>query len=195
MASYTTYESNAGDHEHDKIGGNSLLPESINWPVDRHGNKMLFLASLSPQLLKSQCNITIPADHVLSIFCPYKKGDIEYVIDMARGRERGYIIAHLAGAPRQEFEYPITGAKRLELDTDLETDEDEFSEDLDDKVGGRPNWLQDTFDYAGYDFVMQMSGMYLGKMIQTHKDLLMSGMLYIFYNSANNEGLVTLQYS
>jgi hypothetical protein len=195
MASYIEYEKNAADHEYNKIGGNSLLPASINWPADRHGNKMLFLASLSSHLLKSQCNIIIPEDHVLSIFCPYKNGDIEYAIDIARGRERGYVVAHLAGAPRQEFEYPITEAKKVELDEDLETDEDEFSEDLDDKIGGRPNWLQDTFDYAGYDFVMQISGMYFGKITPTHKDLLMSGMFYIFYNPHNNNGLVTLQYS
>jgi uncharacterized protein YwqG len=195
MASYTTYEKNADGHEHNKIGGDPLLPASIEWPVDRHGNKMLFLASLSPQLLKSQCNITIPDDHVLSIFCPYKSDDIEYAIDMARGRERGRIMAHLAGSPRQEFESSITEAKKLELDENLETDEDEFAEDLDDKIGGQPNWLQDRFDYTGYDFVMQLSGMYLGKIIPTHKGLLMSGMLYIFYNSSNNNGLVALQYS
>ena len=105
MASYITYKKNADDHVHSKIGGDALLPASIKWPIDRHGNKMLFLASLSAHLLKSQCNIIIPDGHVLSIFCPYKKGEIMSAIDMARGRERGCIIAHLAESPRQECEY------------------------------------------------------------------------------------------
>lgn len=90
---------------------------------------------------------------------------------------------------------PIIDAKVLRLDENVETDEDEFSEDLDDKIGGNPNWLQDRFDYTGYDFVLQISGMYLGKIIPTHKEALMSGMLYIFYNPVDNNGLITLQYS
>lgn len=90
---------------------------------------------------------------------------------------------------------PITEAKNLELDEDLETDEDEFSEDLDDKIGGVPNWLQDKFDYTGYDFVIQISGMCFNGIIPAHQELLMSGVLYVFYNSLNNNGLLTLQYS
>lgn len=195
MASYTIYDEHATDPEHDKIGGNSLLPVSIAWPRDRHGRKMLFLASISADLLQSQCNIAIPEGSILSIFCPYKKDEIEYAIDMARGREPGYLIAHLPDAPRQEFDYPILQGKKLRLNENVETDEDEFSEDVEDKIGGIPNWLQDRFDYTGYDFVLQISGMYLGKVIPTHKDVLMNGMLYVFYNAANNSGIVTLQYS
>lgn len=156
---------------------------------------MIFLASISSALLKSTCNIIIPADHVLSIFYPYRKGDIEHVIGIARGKEPGFVVSHFAEAPRQEFEDPIREARKLELNENFETDEDEFSEDLDDKIGGRPNWLQDRFDYAGYDFVMQISGMYFRKVIPTHKDLFAGGMFYVFYNPSNNEGLVSLQYS
>jgi hypothetical protein len=195
MASYIDYENEADDQAHSKIGGSALLPEAIPWPIDRHGRKMLFLASLSSQVLKTQCGIVIPENQVLSVFCPYNKEDISCAIDMARGRETGYVIAHFAGVPRQEFEYPVSGKKKVELNEDLETDEDEFSEDIDDKIGGTPNWLQDRFDYTGYDFVLQISGLYFAKMIPTHSNLFMSGVLYVFYNSSENKGLVTLQYS
>lgn len=195
MARYTVYEKDTNDQEYNKIGGSSFLPESINWPTDRHGKKMLFLASLSSELLKSQCNIIIPEGQVLSIFCPYKKDDIEYAIDMARARETGYLIAHFPVKPRQEFEYPISEIKKLELNLSFETDEDEFSEDVEDKIGGRPNWLQDSYNYAGYDFVLQISGLYFGKIIPSHKNIFMGGVLYIFYNPSNNNGLLTLQYS
>lgn len=195
MASYIGYEGNADDQELSKIGGSALLPEAIKWPIDRHGRKMLFVASLSSQLLKAQCDIVIPEDQVLSIFCPYTKDDVECAIDMARGRERGAVIAHFAAAPRQEFEYPIHDIKKLVLDEDMETDEDEFSEELDDKIGGGPNWLQDRFDYSGYDFVLQISGLLFGKIIPSHKHIFMGGMLYVFYSPSDNKGLVTLQYS
>ena len=195
MASYVTYEKDTNDQERSKVGGSSLLPQSIGWPVDRFGKKLMFLASLSSDLLKSECGIDIPQGHILSIFCPYEKEDIEYPIDMARGRERGFVVVHPAEAPRQEFGDPILPAKKLELNKKFATDEDEFVEDIDDKIGGRPNWLQDRFDYAGNQFVMQISGMYFGKIIPTHKNVFMSGVLYVFYNLFSNEGLVTLQYS
>ncbi|MGO4294322.1 DUF1963 domain-containing protein [Chitinophaga sp. RAB17] len=195
MASYIEYEGDAEDQEHSKIGGSALLPEAIKWPIDRHGRKMLFLASLSSQLLKAQCDIVIPEDQVLSIFCPYERDNIECAIDMARGRETGCVIAHFAKEPRQEFNDPIAEVKKLVLNEDVETDEDEFSEDLDDKIGGNPNWLQDRFDYTGYDFVLQISGLYFGKIIPTHKHIFMGGMFYVFYHPSDNKGLVTLQYS
>lgn len=195
MASYTTYEKSTDDRDQDRIGGSSLLPPAINWPTDRHGRKMLFLASLSSDLLKSQCNIIIPEGQILSIFCPYKEDDIECAIDMARGRENGYVVAHFPTEPRQEFESPISSIKKLELNLNVETDEDEFSEDIDDKIGGRPNWLQDRFNYTGYEFVLQISGLYFGKVIPHHKNIFMGGVLYVFYNPLNNTGLLTLQYS
>lgn len=195
MASYIVYEKRADDREHSKIGGSSLLPKDMIWPKDRSGRNMLFLASISSELLMSECNISIPKDHVLSVFCPYKKGDIEHAIDMARGREPGFVISHLAEAPRQEFDDPILEAKKLELNKDFETDEDEFSEDVEDKIGGNPNWLQDKFDYSGADFVMQLSGMYFDEVIPTHKGIFLSGVLYVFYDPSSNHGTVALQYS
>lgn len=195
MASYITYNRDTKDQEYDKIGGSCLLPETVDWPIDRHGNKMLFLASLSSDMLKSQCGMMIPEGQILSIFCPYKPDDVECAIDMARGREKGYMMTHLPAQPRQESEYPISGIKKIELNLNFETDEDEFSEELDDKIGGQPNWLQDRFNYTGYDFVLQLSGLSFGKNFADHKNLLMGGMLYIFYNPLNNSGLLTLQYS
>ena len=195
MARYVVYGKNADDRDHDKIGGSSLLPASASWPVDRAGRKMLFLASVSADWLKSECGIVIPQDHVLSIFCPYQKGSIEHSIDMARGREFGCVVSHPAKAPRQEFADAIFEPRKLELNVDFETDEDEFSDDIDDKIGGTPNWLQDRFDYSGHDFVLQISGLCFGKVVPTHKDLLMGGVLYVFYNSSSNAGRVTLQYS
>lgn len=115
MASYIIYNENAIDQNYNKIGGDSLLPTSIEWPRDRQGRKMLFLASLSADLLKSQCNITLPEDNILSIFCPYKKDDIACAIDIARGRETGYVVAHLPGVLRQEFDPAYYRCKSIKV--------------------------------------------------------------------------------
>jgi hypothetical protein len=195
MPSYFTYEKSSGDKEFNRIGGNSLLPKFINWPIDKSGRKMLFLASLSPEIIQSECGIYIPEGNIISIFLPYKKGSIEHAIDIARQRDRGYIISHPPGELRQECEYPIIEGRQINLNKDFETDEDEFSEDIEDKIGGDPNWLQDRFDYSGHEFLMQISGLYFGTVFPDHKDLFMGGIFYAFYNSAKNDGLVLLQYS
>ncbi|QNP47539.1 DUF1963 domain-containing protein [Diaphorobacter aerolatus] len=195
MPVYFKYETPANALALNRICGDPLLPALVQWPLDEGGRKMIFIGSISSELLNSETSVKIPEGHLLSVFCPFEKNSVDIPIGLARHGAAGCVIHHPVGTPRSCEELPKISAKLIEKIPSIETDEDEFSEDLEDKMGGSPNWLQDRIDFSRSEFVAQFSGMYFEKIFPELKGIFMGGMLYVFFDSKLNQGFIRLQYS
>lgn len=202
MVTYLFYDTLCEEDEKDRIGGDAYLPGNINWPS--HGNiPMLFLMTLSSNFLNKYANYEIPDSHCLSVFVPYAKGSIEGAIQLARTIDAATVLIHkTSSTPRQENKTPLNTCRKLrvEIHPDIE-DEDEFSDEIEEKVGGVPTWLQDRIDYTDeYKFVLQyIAGEFEGYWTD-HNELFLDGICYLFLREPFNlndsqAGMFRIQYS
>ena len=84
---------------------------------------------------------------------------------------------------RQECESPLVPPRALAVDCDDEAeDEDEFSDEIENKIGGSPVWLQDRMQFDGMTFCMQLVGASISKAWSTHKGIFLGGIGYLYLN-------------
>lgn len=63
-----------------RIGGNSFLPKSIEWPKNNDGNKLTLIASIPSSFINEYCNLKFLEDSYISVFSTYDKED--YFLDL-----------------------------------------------------------------------------------------------------------------
>ena len=111
------------------------------------------------------------------------------------------MIIHEVSRLRQENTKPLSPPHKLRIETHLNIeDEDEFSDEIEEKVGGIPTWLQDTIEYTNYIFALQFIASEFNDYWPTHKELFMDGICYLFLNkildlSETQAGMFRIQYS
>jgi hypothetical protein len=201
MIKYLFYNTICKESEKNRIGGSAFLPNEISWPNDVKSKPMLFLMTLSSDFLHKHTGCIIPNDNCVSVFVPYREGGIECAISMARSIDAAKVIVHkISQTTRQGFYKPLFPPRkiRLEIHCDIE-DEDEFSEDIEEKVGGVPTWLQDRIDYKNYQFLLQFIAGEFNEFWPNHQELFMDGVCYLFLkkgfeNLKNQAGMFRIQY-
>lgn len=202
MVSYLSFESICDELVVPHMGGGALLPPDIPWPKDDSGCPMLHFIVLPPETVASACGVLIPHDHVVSLFVPYSKDSVQYAIDLARKSQVARAVVHRrAGSARQECACALLPAHALQVKVvDDIDDEDEYSDEIDSKLGGTPVWLQDRIDVPDYRFVLQLVGTLIGRFWPSHNGIFLGGICYFFVRadgdvSRQDFGKLRIQYS
>lgn len=150
-----------------RIGGNSFLPKSIEWPKNKDGNNLILVASIPSSFIREYCSIDSSEDSYISIFSTYDKED--YFLDLItyhgieeelENIKNGYtkVLIHEKSEARNESNN-IIPARRIEPSVVINAD----SNSLGSKIGGKEGFLQkenlpliDEFTFAlqfyGSDF-------------------------------------------
>lgn len=183
------------------MGGDAALPSEIAWPEDKNGHPMLHLMALPSRWANQYAGCRLPYNYCVSIFIPFQKNSITHVIDLARNPLAAYVIAHEAASTlRQECASPLIPPHGIRIECDPDRpEEDEFGEDIEDKIGGGATWLQDRITAEGKQFLLQIGGMTFDTYWPTHGGMFMGGMLYLFIADAialdGRCGQLTVQYT
>ena len=143
-----------------RLGGKSLLPSDIHWPVNPNGKKLTLILSLPTSYLNSVCQFNYPADKVISVFTTYDSED--YFLDVIgyHGNEdelekikSGFtkVILHTVGNPRNESDYLIP-ANEITANDELDDNSASF-------IANKPELLQnEILALDTYNFCMQLYG-------------------------------------
>ena len=146
-----------------RIGGKSLLPEDMEWPVNPNGEKLTLILSIPTNLLNDVLNYNYPKDKIVSVFTTYNKkdyfldcivyhGDVEELNNIRRGFTK--VVLHDIGKPRNDSDYLIPAQKLIIGDTADDTDE--YGGSL---MGGNPVFVQnENLETDEYQFCMQLYG-------------------------------------
>lgn len=185
-----------------RMGGDASLPAAIEWPRDKDGKPMLLLMTLASTLISTYLNNRLPENYGISVFVPFEKDSVEHVVDLARRPETARVIAHeIAPDLRQECHAPLVPphAITIEVDADRE-DEDEFSDEIENKIGGKATWLQDRIELYDKQFLLQVGAGLFDRYWPSHRGIFMGGMVYLFVNKAGvllapQFGQLTVQYT
>jgi len=163
---------------------------------------MLHLMTLSSHLVNTYSACRIPENYCVSVFIPYGKESNGHVVDLARHPDTARIIAHEIGAEvRQECSDPLSPPYSMLIDSDPgREDEDEFSDEIEPKIGGRPTWLQDVIESPGKQFFLQLLASQFNKLWVSHRGMFMGGVVYLFIDqdydaTAEQFGQLTVQYT
>jgi len=174
-----------------RIGGKSLLPDSMEYPTNPNGKKMALILSLPTNFLNQFFQFEYPSDKVISVFSTYDQED--YFLDFIsyHGHSEGLenikngftkVILHSIGAPRDESEYLIPAREIVVGD---EFDVPEFY--CGNLLGGNPVFLQnEIMELASYQFCMQLYG---GDFPEGFEDvfLLSDAVGYLFLGSSEKD--------
>jgi len=165
-----------------RMGGGTCLPKEVEWPRDKEGEPMLHLLTLPSNIVNIFSDCNLPTDHCISVFIPYRHDSIDYAIDLARKPGAAFVIAHKTSMEiRQECKYPLLPPHEIKIDCDKEAeDEDEFSDEIDSKIGGGPVWLQDRLEISDKKFLLQLVGAMIGNCWPSHKGMFLGGIGYLF---------------
>ena len=185
-----------------RMGGGASLPLRVVWPEDKDGEPMLHLMTLSPELINTYSNCKIAETHCVSVFIPFKKNSVEHVIDLARRPESARVIAHeIATEIRQECREPLDPPHAITVECDPgRDDEDEFSDEIEPKIGGGPTWLQDVIEAPGKQFLLQLLSSQFNDSWPSHRGMFMGGVVYLFISdhcdvTEERFGQLTIQYT
>ena len=182
MVKYLDFEAECGPSSLPRIGGGACLPVTCEWPKDGNGKPMMHLLALPANMVNDSSGCRLPENYCVSVFIPYRKNSIEHVIELARKPDAACIIAHEVSTKiRQECESPLLPPHEIKIDSDEEADEeDEFSDEIESKIGGGPVWLQDRIDAPGCQFLLQLVGSAFNQYWPSHKGIFMGGICYFF---------------
>lgn len=192
MATFFKIVTESEENLYPKVGGGVFMPDSIAWPLDDSGHPMLHLLTMQSNDVNKFVANALPLNHFLSVFIPYKKGEIEYVIDLARKNGIAKVYAYEATTKlRQECITPLLPAKSMEIYETDDDEEDEFSDEVDDKIGGHGIWLQNRIEIAGKFFLLQLLGATINRNWPSHNGIFMGGVGYLFVS--NTQGCPALE--
>ncbi|MCL1983018.1 MAG: DUF1963 domain-containing protein [Clostridiales bacterium] len=146
-----------------RIGGKSLLPNEIIWPVNPNGEKLTLIVSFPTNLINSILQSNYPEDKIVSVFTTYStdsyfldsivyNGDVEELDIIKQGYTK--VILHSIGSPRNDSEFLIPAMKIV------------FGEEIDEAtdyygslIGTTPVFIQKkTLELGSYKFCMQIYG-------------------------------------
>jgi len=196
MVNYLFYENICDSSIKNRIGGDACLPNTVTWPKDKNNRNMLFLMTLSGELISMYTKILIPKNLSISVFIPYTKNSITDTIQMARSSDIAKVIIHEnENFTRQENDTPLLPARKISIKSEDIEDEDEFSDEIEEKIGGVPTWLQDKIDYEDYEFVLQILGTEFGKYFPEYKNIFLGGVGYLFFSKSTKQGIFQIQYT
>ncbi|MBQ3599633.1 MAG: DUF1963 domain-containing protein [Lachnospiraceae bacterium] len=146
-----------------RIGGISLLPKDMEWPVNPNGEKMTLILSIPTNFLNDILNYNYPKDKIISVFTTYNTedyfldsivyhGDREELNNIKKGFTK--VILHDIGEPRNDSEYLIPAQKLI-----VGNEVDVTSKYGGSLIGGNPFFLQnEDLEIASYQFCMQLYG-------------------------------------
>ena len=146
-----------------RIGGISLLPKDMEWPVNPNGEKMTLILSIPTNFLNDILNYNYPKDKIISVFTTYNTedyfldsivyhGDREELNNIKKGFTK--VILHDIGEPRNDSEYLIPAQKLI-----VGNEVDFTSKYGGSLIGGNPFFLQnEDLEIASYQFCMQLYG-------------------------------------
>ncbi|WP_081687019.1 DUF1963 domain-containing protein [Chitinilyticum litopenaei] len=185
-----------------RIGGQSCIPQEIDWPKSKDGNPMLHFMAIPTEIVNEHLGFELPEKHCISLFIPYQPDSIQHVIDLARNNNVASIFMHpISKELRQECSFPLNPAHAIRIDCDHDAEEeDEFSDEIDSKIGGTPVWLQDRISIDHHHFLLQFVGSVFDKYWPSHKGLFMGGIGYVFINTEHlspgkNLGQLKIQFT
>ena len=172
-----------------RLGGGASLHITANWPKDASGQPMLHLISLPGELVSKLTGIQVHHAACISVFIPYQQDSIEESISLARQAGTAQVLLYQPGTvARQEFNLPMEPARALTIDSDEDVEEeDEFSDEIENKIGGTPTWLQDRIDSGDMVFCLQLVGPTLVARWPAHRGLFLGGVGYLFLNKTMPE--------
>lgn len=148
---------------------------------------MLHFLSLKHDQVNRFIPDNIPSNNCISIFIPYKPGDVENTIDLARKDGTAKVLRYIPEmALRQEFSMPLLPAKAIDIFETDDEEEDEFSDEIDNKIGGHGIWLQNRIELPGKTFLLQVLGATVNENWRSHQGIFMGGVGYLFLNDEQN---------
>lgn len=182
MVNYLAVGNICDDGVGPQLGGGAFLPPDVPWPCDENGREMLHLLSLPGGFLTNHTNITVDNSMCVSVFIPYSKDSVEESISLARRKDAAHVLVYEPGnLVRQQHGWPLQPCRILDVDPDEEAiDDDEFSDEIENKIGGIPVWLQDRIDYAGMEFCLQLVGGTIKQFWPSHSGIFLGGVGYLF---------------
>lgn len=170
-----------------RIGGMSLLPTDMEWPVNPNGAKLTLIFNLPTDFLNSVFKLNFPKDQIVSAFTTYDKedyfldsivynGDKEELENIKKGFTK--VLLHSIGTPRNDSEY-IIPAKKIIMGKEIIESGNYYGSSL----GDSPVLLQkEPLDLNAYRFCMQVCG---GDFPQEFEDVfyLNDSIGYLYLNS------------
>lgn len=158
-----------------RLGGYSLLPENIDWPLNPDGDKLTLVLCLPTDFLNETLHVNLPKEQVLSVFTTYKKdeyfldsitfhGDQDELNNIKKGFTK--VLLHEAGDIRNESDFLIPAQKFIlgeEVDLDFEEVDEEDLDDIEiycgSLIGDKPSLLQvEDIGLDDYQFCLQIYG-------------------------------------
>lgn len=202
MVSYLVVDGICNVEAYPRIGGSCALPDDISWPKDNKDRPCTFLLGAESSWISKNAGVNLPNDLILSIFVPFDPSSVDHALAMARTPMSAKALLHpKATAFRQESSFSLDPPRALivDLEPDAE-DEDEFSSEIEPKIGGMPTWLQRRIEIPQRRFVLQLMSHQIREHWPAHGSLFMGGVGYLFldiaWNGANPEvGELRLQYT
>jgi Domain of unknown function (DUF1963) len=175
-----------------KFGGIPALPSELKWPLDSEGQPLLHLITIPGRTLNHYANLTVDGDTCLSVFVPFKAGDIKRGIQLAResGASQVFLYKQLgeSSAPPKSLSFGPFEMIFVEDRPDNE-DEEEFSGETDDKIGGHAIWLQRRIDLPKSKFVLQINERLLTESCPELAGIFVGGMGFLFIDVNAQPGL------
>lgn len=154
-----------GDNEQNilRVGGMSLLPADMEWPVNPNGEKLVMILNIPTNFLNDNWGYQYPNDKIISVFTTYNLDDyfLDSIVYHGNGEELDHIkngftkvILHDVGNPRNDADYLIPARELM-----IGEKTDSANECGGSLFGGDPVFLQnENLEVDAYQFCMQIYG-------------------------------------
>ena len=105
-----------------RVGGMSLLPADMEWPVNPNGEKLVMILNIPTNFLNDNWGYQYPNDKIISVFTTYNLDDyfLDSIVYHGNGEELDHIkngftkvILHDVGNPRNDADYLIPARKLM----------------------------------------------------------------------------------
>lgn len=163
MSKTLEFEVAGNEEKNMRIGGMSFLPDTMEWPINPNGEKMVLILNIPTNLLNDKLGYKYPPNMMISVFTTYNTEDyfLDTIVYHGSSEElnnikNGFtkVILHDIGAPRNDSDYLIPARRLLVGDGSDYTDECGAS-----LFGGVPVFLQaENLEVDDYQFCLQIYG-------------------------------------